>query len=198
MRFSNYLQAIIFTVAVLNSSPADAQRFKGGVIAGFNLSQIDGDDLAGFNKIGVNSGIYSSMILSDRWQLSLELLFSQLGSNQNTNDGFNAAFDKINLNVVEVPVLLNFLEWKFHVQGGISYNRLISKKIIQISGDDVSETTPIEENMFALALGVTYFSSEKIGFNFRWSKSLNNINGIPGGNRWLNRYISIRLYYLFN
>ena len=194
------MRFLFFSIVIFNITfgVANAQTFKGGIIGGFNLSQIDGDELAGFNKIGINGGLYTSAVISERWQLSMELLFAQQGSKQNPNDAFYSRFDKIHFNLVEVPIMINFIEWKFHVQGGFSYARLINKKIIEVNGEDVSDATPIEENMYSLNLGVTYFSSDNLGFNFRWAKSLDNVNADPGGNKYLNRSLSFRVLYLFN
>ena len=55
---------IFLFVVIMSALPARAQqyqetmpdrRFIGGVVGGINLTQVDGDKLAGFNKIGFNS-----------------------------------------------------------------------------------------------------------------------------------------------
>ncbi len=185
-------------VALACTTTLHAQRFKGGVIGGFNFSQIDGDNLAGFNKVGLNGGGYVSAILADRWQLSVEMLFSQQGSKLNPRDGFNAAFDKVALNFVEVPVMINFKEWKFHVQAGVSYANLINSELISVTGEDVTDQVPLQSSIFSYVVGVTFFPGEKLGYNFRWFKTFNDLRADEGSNTWLGRSFSLRLLYLFN
>ena len=193
------IKTVLFLLVFLVGYTAlQAQRFKGGLIAGGNFSQIDGDDLAGFHKVGISGGGYVAAILADRWQLSIEMLFSQQGSKWSQSDGLSAAFDKIALNFVEVPVLLNFEEWKFHVQAGASYGRLINSSVISITGEDVSESIDLNPNIFSYVIGVTFFSNEKLGYNFRWFKAFNDLQAQEGSNRWLGRSFSLRVLYLFN
>ena len=162
-----------------------------------NISQIDGDDLAGFHKVGINGGGYVSAVLSDRWQLSIEMLYSQQGSRLSNNDPLSATFDKIQLNFVEVPVLINFLEWKFHVQGGIAYHRLIDSKLIEVTGVDVSDNFPLNEGTLGIIFGATYFPSDRWGYNFRWTKGLQDLQEGTGNPRWVVRNISFRILYRF-
>lgn len=174
-----------------------AQRFQGGVAAGFNLSQLDGDKLSGFNQIGVNAGGRVAAILSDRWQLSMEMLFSQQGSKRTNTDNQNAGIDKIRLNLVEVPVMINFLEWKFHVSAGLSYSRLISYKVEDIFGEDVTEMQDYNENLLAVILSATYYFNENIGLNIGWSKALTDLQAQDGAGTLISRNLHFRTIYLF-
>ena len=53
-RISPLLIIIIFLFSLQN---VIAQRFKGEVIAGVNLSQVDGDMVIGYKKVGVKAGL---------------------------------------------------------------------------------------------------------------------------------------------
>ncbi|MBK7874113.1 MAG: PorT family protein [Saprospiraceae bacterium] len=184
-------------IFVLLSANVQAQRFVGGAVAGFNLSQIDGDLLAGFNKIGVNAGGKVAAVLSDRWQLSLELLYSQQGASRSKSDDLSSSYDKIKLNFVEAPVMINFKEWKFHVSAGVSYARLIDFKVIDFTGLDVSDQQDFNENIFALHLGATYYFNEKVGFEVRWFRALSDLQAQEDSSALLGRSISCRAIYLF-
>lgn len=189
-----------FILIFLLCFPAEkvsAQRFRGGVVAGINLSQIDGDRLGGFNQIGLNAGGRVAAILSERWQLSMELLFSQQGSNRTLNDDPGATYEKIRLNLVEVPVMINFLEWKFHVSAGLSYGRIINFKAEDVYGEDVSDTQNYRSNLLFAIVSATYYFTDQIGLNLGWSKSLNNIQADSGNGTYLGRNIQIRGIYLF-
>ena len=45
--------ALLSLVFLLFSEELFSQRFGGGIKAGGNFSQIDGDDVAGFNRLGL-------------------------------------------------------------------------------------------------------------------------------------------------
>ena len=61
---------------------ASAQRFIGGVAAGINLTQVDGDEIFGYTKIGFNGGPYIKLMLDkkQRFSITMELLYSQKGA----------------------------------------------------------------------------------------------------------------------
>ncbi len=175
---------------------AQAQRFEAGLVAGLNLSQIDGDRLAGFNKPGFVGGVKVATILSERWQVRLEMLFSQQGSSRTRQDDPFSAYDKIRLNFVEVPVLLQFKEWKFHIGGGVSYARLIDFQVIDALGGDVTNTQDFNENTFSLVFNGIYYFRENMGFEVRWFRSLNDLQQLPGASSLIGRSLSMKLVYL--
>lgn len=174
-----------------------AQRFQAGISGGINLSQLDGDDLSGFNKPGISAGPFVSTILSDRWQFSMELLYSQLGSSKSLGDPASAALDKIAIQAVEVPLLMRFREWKFLLAGGLSYFRLIDSKVTDYTGLDVSNLVQLQDNHLALVLGSAVFLQENWGLDIRWSKSLSNWQADPNANRLISRNLTIKTFFLF-
>lgn len=182
---------------IMLAANASAQRFEGGLVGGFNLSQVDGDKLAGFNKIGINAGGKVATILSERWQLSLELLYTQQGASRTRTDDPASIYDKIRLNFVEAPVMINFKEWKFHVSAGVSYARLINFEVIDFTGFDISDQQNFNEDIFSLQLGATYYFNEKAGFEIRWIRTLNDLQAEENASSLIGRTISIRGIYLF-
>lgn len=179
------------------SARVQAQRFQAGLVAGLNLSQLDGDDLAGFHKPGLSAGGKVATILSDRWQLSLEMLFSQQGASRTRLDDPASAYDKIRLNFVEVPVLINYKEWKFHIGAGVSYARLIDYQVIDALGGDVSDLQQFNENIFSLVFSGIYYFSDKTGFEVRWFRALNDLQQQEGANSLIGRSLSLKLVFLF-
>ena len=55
--------------------------FRGGLNMGANFSQVDGDHLGGYNKVGVFGGFYLRHRINDKWQGQMEINYSQKGSN---------------------------------------------------------------------------------------------------------------------
>jgi len=56
--------------------------FRGSAIVGLNLAQLDGDDLVGFNKTGVTSGLKVAFDLKSKLEGNVEILYSQRGSSE--------------------------------------------------------------------------------------------------------------------
>jgi len=115
---------------IMLSQDLRAQRFKATALAGINLSQIDGDNLYGFNKMGVTAGGRLSYANSNSLDLAIEMLYSQRGSAVKLFK--NNPGDKISLNYLELPLIVSLRDWyvqsgdyhKVRVDGGFSYGYL--------------------------------------------------------------------------
>jgi hypothetical protein len=196
MKRSSHSWAIVF-IFTFTAYHTSAQRFIGGLTAGVNLSQIDGDRLAGFHQPGLNAGARVAAVLGERWQLSVEMLYSQQGARRSRYDDPGAALDNIRLNYVEAPFMLHFKEWKLLASAGLSYARLINARVIDIFGEEVTDSQNLDPNQFLVVLSATYFFSDKWGLNVGWSRSMNNMKADPGAGKWIGRNIHIRGLYLF-
>lgn len=186
----------IILLCALRFSPAEAQRrFEGYLLGGANLSQIDGDKLSGFNKIGLQGGARVHTIFTDRWEMSIGMLYSQQGASRNLNDSPSAVFERIQLNLVEAPVMIHFNDWKFQVGAGLSYARLINYSVEDIFGEDVTDQQNYHDNLFQVVAGVTFRFSERFGLNVRWSRQLNDLQADPGAGTYIARAIGIRGLY---
>ncbi|MEM9886179.1 MAG: porin family protein [Bacteroidota bacterium] len=174
------------------------ERFKGAIIAGFNVAQIDGDRLFGYNKFGFNVGGRVATVLSEKWQWSMELAYNQRGSSRTRNDDVSAIYERIQLNYVEAPIMIHFSDWKMQFNAGVSYNRLINFTVLNELGEDITDLQNYRLNNAAIVLGATYFRDEHWGFDFRWSQSLLDLQaGINQGVPWREKWISFRLIYVF-
>ena len=56
-----------------------SQSFDGGLLAGLTTSQISGDNLGGFNKLGVAIGFFTQRNISEKSKLKFELSYFQKG-----------------------------------------------------------------------------------------------------------------------
>ncbi|MEL6925524.1 MAG: outer membrane beta-barrel protein [Bacteroidota bacterium] len=164
----------------LSANAQTTQRFKAGIALGFNASQIDGDDTAGYNKAGLHGGLRGVTILGEKSEFSFELLFSQRGSRAGLVSGNINDPQKILLNYIEIPVVYNFKDWrdeegwyKFHFSGGLSYGRLLNVKIQDAFFDELSQF--FNRNDIGFLLGATFYVNENFGITARFSRSLNLI-----------------------
>ena len=133
--FIIFLSAIFFQAQAQNPENyyvEEPKLFSGGLVAGTNFCQVDGDRYAGYFKIGINAGAVLYARISDRFSLSMELLYSEKGSRSNFRQNsssklYTIVSQKINLSYAEIPVLLNVYDKKkSHLGAGLSYSQLIS------------------------------------------------------------------------
>jgi hypothetical protein len=177
-----------------------AQTFTGMLVAGVNLSQIDGDKLAGFNKPGLTGGVRVSARLTDRWHLSTEMLYSPQGANQVARDDISSPYSKIRLNLVEAPVMIHFNDWKIQAGAGLSYGRIINTEVIGATGEDLTALEDYRTDIVSIVFGGTYYFSEKMGFNINWSRHLTNLKKKQENEEkatfFVGRTLALRLYYI--
>jgi len=182
------------------------QRFKAGLIAGVNVSQINGDASAGFHKVGLVGGLRGVTILTDKMELSIELLFSQQGSRSELTTQTIANQFTIHLNYAAVPVIFNYRDWdqgdyhRLHFHGGLAYSRLLSVNVT----DPGYETVADEFNVNDLSIlgGATYYLNPKIGITARYTRSLtllfnNNKVTSVNNNSLLGYFLTFHGVYMF-
>lgn len=159
-------------------------QFSLNAVAGVTASQIRGDDLAGYDKLGLTGGLRLSTILKDKTDINIELLYSQRGSQSELSRNNSLPQVKINLDYVEIPVYLSLVDWyieeddyyRVQVHGGFSYARLINSSTIdEVNGTIDLLAESFNENDFAYLLGATYFVSPTLGITARYTRSINNL-----------------------
>ena len=112
--------------------PLQAQLFKGEVFAGGSLSQVDGDECYGFERINaqVGAGVLWSVVEGDWLDLGLEILYNPKGALRSDtlkyNSGSFYGLYDLKLNYVEVPLMLYFTDKHRYTLGiGLAYGRLV-------------------------------------------------------------------------
>src|SRR3989337_2295789 len=124
-----------------------SQRFSAGIVGGLNASQIDGDLLAGFDKVGLSGGIMTKIDLETFIDLNVEFLFTQRGSRPDIFNPFVDPEIEVHLNYAEIPVYISLGDWwqeedqyhKVSAHAGISFGRLINARTIDnFNPDDKS------------------------------------------------------------
>ncbi|MBQ0112644.1 MAG: outer membrane beta-barrel protein [Bacteroidales bacterium] len=121
---------LFFVLSVLMSLNVNAQFFKGFVSGGFSASQIDGDEVYGFKKVGFTGGIGAMMPFNaDRpnegLQFSLEINYSNRGAKENHwGDPFKY---EASLDYIDIPVMVHWIDKRGGVTLGIGaqYGRLV-------------------------------------------------------------------------
>ena len=183
-----------------------SQNFNAGIIGGISTTQVSGDGLKGFNKIGPKVGLYVNREFS--WfSIQLELQYLSKGSkkiinNANQNNLNTYANYKFHLDYVGVPIVCftNITE-KIKFELGTAINILINQnEEIDFYVDNSREVSRIEN---AILIGLIYVLNEKYSISVRGSNSIFPIrkHSIQQSYQWnsgqYNTGLSFNLLYEF-
>lgn len=108
------------------SHSSRAQSFKGGITAGIAPSQVAGDKLSGYNKLGFKVGIWTSYDLTKKSSLQLELDYITKGSQANPDKDQTYNY-KLHLSYIQMPLSYHYeLLPKFYLEGGLALGVIVS------------------------------------------------------------------------
>lgn len=192
----------------------EAQRIHAFVTSGMTLSQIEGDELKGFRKMGYTGGVGALTALGNyRWGLSTEVLFSQRGAYNRTGDPYSV---NIQLNYVEIPLLVHYQDpyGGMLIGLGASYGRLVQQPHFQGQYNPnyfVPDTIDYAfmGNDVAVVADARFTIWKGLQFNLRWQYSVIPVKREWGFSeyikgRWVNwandcfnHSLSFRLIYQF-
>lgn len=198
---------------LLGQTQLQAQRFGAAMVAGMNACQIDGDQLAGYDKIGLTAGFKTMIQFESALRMNVEFLYSQRGSRPNI---FNDSYDpdiNITLQYMEIPVYVSIGDWwqeegkyyKMSAHGGLSYGRLINARTVDYynpSEDSYDKLVPyFSENDLSWFLGVSYRFSPRFGIMGRYTRGITPLLNPEKHNlntdRLLSYFLTLRLEYYF-
>jgi hypothetical protein len=189
-------QIIVLLIIILPTSVL-AQRFKGGIVAGFNASQIDGDFYAGYYKAGLMGGAYVFTEFNDKWKGQMEIRYSAKGSATPPHYSFQ---DKYVLRYIEVPIIIDFEMFKkLELQAGMSIGYLFYAGEYDGYGYE-KITDELRATESAICVGLNYSVFDPLNLNIRYSYSLFPVfSDYPGQSygtgAWYNNVITFGLYY---
>jgi hypothetical protein len=166
------------------------QRFEAAVIAGINASQIDGDQNAGYDKLGFNCGLKVYARLGKYLSLSPELLIVQKGSKGRLVGSpvpypFTFAPNpfKLTLNYAEIPVLLHYHDKDRAIFGaGLSYSALVGYKRIESGFNTTGSDTPVSSRDISIIADAALKVRKVFALNLRFAYSLFSIADWPMSN----------------
>ncbi|MCB9014644.1 MAG: PorT family protein [Lentimicrobiaceae bacterium] len=203
---------LVLPFFVLSVHHTYAQRIMGAVIAGVNATQVDGDEVFGYHKFGLNAGAAAIIPFNNKWSVSIENIYSQKGAHQRSVylDSLDGSYD-LKLNYLDVPVLVQFTDKDIVTFGaGMSWGRLVGIAE-QRNGYDLNETT-LESGIYRssdlnLLIDVKFRLIDRLRFNVRYAYSVRPIatreiidskTGKPNIRDQYNGMFTFRLYYVFN
>ncbi len=201
---------IVLAIGLVSFNVAHGQRIKGTVIAGGNLSQVEGDEIKGWSQFGFNGGLGAIIPFGSHWAANLETLFSQKGSFQKKQfDELKSDEYRLRLNYFEVPVYVSYTDKNVMSFGlGGYWARLVSSREEEHSGNQApySDSVAFNMNDMGFLIDVKVRIWKQLHLNLRYSQSLAPIrerNFDPQGSsdfirKQFNQVITLRFVYIFN
>ena len=189
------------------------KTFNGGLVAGANFTQVDGDTYYGYNKVGLNAGAMVYVHFTEKVGATMELLYSQKGSrgvDVSESQSLGTFIQKYNmdLNYAEVPITIHYIYKNFDVETGISYGFLI-KSSEWVFSDQPVIIDPIANRFnntdWDYILGLSHKLYKHYYVNARYQYSIVDIRptsrvpyGFSYGNAGqFNNLFNLRILYLF-
>jgi len=174
---------ILFLLGI-TSMHSYSQGFEGGVLAGLNASQVDGDTYSGYNKPGIVAGGFVQTNLSRMIFTGMELKFTQKGSRKNPDP---KAIDYqpsylMRLSYAEIPLYLGVrTSEKISVLAGLSAGYLI-RGTEYYDNEKLDEPVKHPFNVIDVQgfLGFRFKLSNRLFIDLRGAYSLLPIRAKPG------------------
>lgn len=212
-------KSLVVTMLIFTglSYSLSGQIIKGEALLGFNLTQVEGDEVHGFKKPGLNIGAGVLIPFKKNWDISMEVTFNQKGARQKPqySDSLNSGEVitgeyKLSLNYVEIPVMVFYTDKEFiSIGAGFSWGRLVGVK--EWEHGKLVETTTLNsgtynKNDFNYVIDARIRIKGPLKFGFRYQNSMAKIRTREftdfAGNTWTrdqyNKVLTFRLIYVFN
>lgn len=165
---------------------------------GISTSQVSGDGIGGFNKVGGWGGAFTDYRFTPRSTLQFEISFIQKGSRQTPTVKNNNTFILYNYNMLEIPVLYRWYGIKnMSIEIGPQVGVLLSS--VEKGSDPSfvearnSPANPRAELSGAAGLSY-YFWKGKVEANVRYSNSITTIRKYDW---WINHVFAFSVRYWF-
>ena len=182
----------LFSLAILCfiSSAIFAQSFSLGVKGGANLGKISGQSFKDQFTLGYHVGAFATIPIGKKLAIQPEAMLSQV--NVDTASNFSQVYefnhvDKINLQSLSIPILLNYNINKFlTIQAGPQFSIMLDKnKDLLQNGKDAFKT-----QNFALAAGLQ-LNLLKFRVYGRFVSGLTDISNIGSADTWKTQTIQL-------
>lgn len=178
----------LLTIVFLSSiDETKGQAFEAKLIGGLNASQLEGDNLSGFNKVGIHAGLGIIYPLPKN-AVSVELLFNQKGSSAKANINTGTLRQNTNLNYVQIPILYHINSWynegeeyyQIDINAGLYAARLFGVSSSNLSIGNL--TDQFKKQDIGLVIGANYRFSSTLSVGLRYDQSFVKIFKDTTGN----------------
>jgi hypothetical protein len=149
--------------------------------AGVSSSQVSGDQLSGFNQIGLSLGIGTELQTNDTWKPRFEILFTQMGSRKNARPDEND-FDSylLRLNYVQLPISMSYVSGSTGFELGLAPAYLLSFKEEDENGTVIGLGREFKDYDLSGLIGIRYVFAENWELSTRLVQSITPIRDHTG------------------
>lgn len=180
-----------------------AQRFDGGILAGYNACQVEGDTYKGYHKPGVVAGFYVQTDVAPAVFIAMEIKYSQKGA-RNKIKPLQPEKYIMRLGYIDLPVYVAFrTNDRGSIIGGLSTGFLLHADEFDEYGKfQVEDQHPFNSIDLQPFLGFQFDFLDNLKADLRFALSVLPVRGKPGEgtnyywhNNQFNNIITLAFYY---
>ena len=193
--FFTFLSSFLLSCSIYSQDNV----FSAQIITDLNFSQIDGDLMAGYDRIGFGAGLGVSYALAPQWAAHIELMYRNVGARSSYFDPIKRSID---IQQAQIPLYASYRTWwvnglsKFHFDGGFLYGRNVRTKINFSRFENNYKF--IRNNDYSLLAGFGLWLNHHHGIKARYIRSLTVLMKNPEEDiSWKLYYISVQYHYRF-
>ncbi len=172
----------IFLIGSLAYGQSNSETFSLLAHGGLAGSQVQGDGLAGFDKLNIMFGIGVETSFKTEHAFAFEINYVQKGSKKNANPEKNdLQMYRMSLGYIQVPVYFNYrFTPKISALAGPAIGFLISSNEENLDGD-IPVDPEFEPIDLSVIVGVQYWVSERFRAELRYDQSILPIRSKQSG-----------------
>ena len=176
-------------------SEGRAFQFNGGLIAGATVSQIHGDGIGGFNKVGFNLGATIEIGRRGKKNIQIGIAYNQKGSKKPPNPPEDYDTWKYRFTYIDIPITMSYSYKMFDILVGLQPSILLAAEedFYGVAWDPTG--LPIKEYDLGAVLGIRTVYGNHSHLFARVTQSILAIAPRPetptGTPRWNNRMLNM-------
>ena len=163
MRYFLFLLIIFISV----SSFSQKKGFSGGLFFGGVTSQVDGDDYAGYNKFGIDFGIFTRFNYNKEWFGTVELSYINKGSRFEDVQSYSCY--KLIVNYIEMPIYATFKPKHIKKITQLSFDLGLAPAVLVKAKEDTKCLEPIEPKYYSVR---NFDVSTLVGVNWHFTDNI--------------------------
>jgi len=176
-------------IFLLTTTVSYGQNFEAYIIGGVSFSQIDGDKLAGYNKVGLVAGGMTSFELKGGWSFQQEIVYYQRGSKATVEQLSLDNFSIKRLDYIDIIAQAKYaLNDKWGLLAGLGYGAFVNVK------SDVTENKSLYKSDLFGTIGVEYQLTDNLFTVLKGQYSMLSIFEIQNA---YNNSLNVSLRYKF-
>lgn len=191
------LPVFIFYALSIWSQTSDPTplKFNGGIVGGATMSQIHGDGIGGFNKLGFNAGVVVEIRSTAKKMVQLGVVYNQKGSRRPPNPTIGD-YDTwaYRFTYIDLPIVMHYGYDNYEIMIGLQPSYLIAGEE-NFFGSYYTTTLPLNEWDLSGVLGMRMQYSDKSHVFAKLTQSIVAICPAPDSpiTVWDNRMMNMTL-----